>query len=260
MRDLFGTLPPEDPIAAARRGARPALRRRFYRTAAAISVPPQEGPAAYAVQLDGKPVRTPAQRLLAAPSLALATAIAAEWDAQQDVINPANMPLNRLANTIIDGVADARGPVAAEIRKYLASDLLFYRTQSPQPLRDREARHWDPILAWAAGAFGAQFAVGEGIVHVTQPEAALSGAGAAMPDDPWRVGAMHAITTLTGSTLIALAVARGHLSPEAAWQAAHVDEDWNEEQWGSDEIALQRRAFRLSEFHAAVLVLKMMPL
>jgi chaperone required for assembly of F1-ATPase len=167
------------------------------------------------------------------------------------------MPLTRLANTIIDGVADEQAPVAAEIRKYLASDLLFYRADSPKPLREREAQSWDPILAWAAAALGARFTVGGGIIHLAQPEAALVAAAAAVPDDPWRLGAMHVITTLTSSALIALAVAGGHLSTEAAWQAAHVDEDWNIAQWGCDEIALQRRAFRAAEFHAAVLVLKM---
>jgi chaperone required for assembly of F1-ATPase len=259
MRDLFETFPVDDPVAAARRGARPALPRRFYRTAAAAVLQRQDGQAAYAVKLDGKPARTPAQRPLAAPLLALAEAIAAEWEAQHEVIDPAKMPLTRLANTIIDGVADSPGPVAAEVRKYLASDLLVYRAEGPEPLREREARHWDPILAWAAAALGARFAVGKGIVRVTQPEAAVSAAGAAVPDDPWRLGAIHVITTLTGSALIALAVSRGRLSADAAWEAAHVDEDWNIEQWGRDQMALQRRAFRFAEFQAAVLVLERMP-
>ncbi len=127
------------------------------------------------------------------------------------MIDPANMPLTRLANAIIDGVADAPGPVAAEIEKYLASDLLFYRAGGPQELRERQAQHWDPILAWARDALGADFKIGEGIVHVAQPEAALQAAGAAIPDDPWRLGALHVVTTLTGSALIALAMLRGAL-------------------------------------------------
>ena len=166
------------------------------------------------------------------------------------------MPLTRLANTIIDGVAAAQEQVAAEIRKYLASDLLFYRAESPAPLRARQAQHWDPVLAWARQALGADFKLGAGVVHVDQPAAALDAAGAALPRDPWPLGALHAATTLTGSTLIALALMRGVLSPEAAWQAAHVDEDWNMEQWGSDEIALKRRGFRFAEFNAAALVLR----
>lgn len=257
MRDLFETSSLDDPVTAARRGARSALRRRFYRVAKAAAQ--SAGEPSHAVELDGKPARTPARRLLAAPRLALAEAIAAEWEAQGEVIDPAKMPLTRLANTIIDGVADSPEPVAGEIRKYLASDLLFYRAADPQPLREREAEHWDPILAWAEKDLGARFMVGEGILHMPQPEAALATAGAAVPADPWRLGALHTITTLTGSALLALAVARGRLSADAAWQAAHVDEDWNIEQWGRDELAQQRRAFRLAEFEAAARMLKLLP-
>jgi len=236
---------------AARRGARPVLRRRFYENATV-----SETPTGRAVQLDGKPVHTPARRLLAAPTPALAQALAAEWNAQTDVIDPAKMPLTRLANAIIDGVAETPKAVADEIKKYLASDLLFYRAGGPQGLVEWQARHWDPILQWAAEALGAKFYLGEGVVHVAQPEAALAAACGAVPNDPWRLGAAHVITTLTGSALIALAMARGQLSAEAAWQAAHVDEDWNMEQWGRDEMAMQRRDFRHAEFQAAATVLE----
>jgi chaperone required for assembly of F1-ATPase len=250
MRELFES-PAADPMQAARRGARPVLRRRFYENATVAATP--DG---LAVQLDGKPVHTPARRMLAAPTQELAQALAAEWNAQTEVVDPAKMPLTRLANSIIDGVAEAPRPVADEIKKYLASDLLFYRAGTPQGLVERQARHWDPILQWAADALGAKFYLSEGVVHVAQPESALEAARAAVPDDPWRLGAAHVITTLTGSALIALAMARGELSPEAAWQAAHVDEDWNMEQWGRDEMAMQRRDFRFAEFQAAAAVLK----
>ncbi len=240
----------ENPIEAARRGARPALRRRFYGQAATAAVA-----GGHAVRLDDKPVLTPARRVLAAPTLPLARAIAAEWEAQRDVIDPAKMPLTRLANAIIDGVTERPLPVAAEIAKYLASDLLFYRAASPPGLAERERRHWDPILAWAARALGARFECTEGVTPIAQPQGALQAARAAIPDDPWRLGAAHAATTLTGSALIALALARGFFSAEAAWQAAHVDEDWNMEQWGRDALALQRRTFRFAELQAAAMVL-----
>jgi chaperone required for assembly of F1-ATPase len=254
MRELFENTPPDDPIEATRRSARTALRRRFYDKATTVAL--ADG---HAVRLDGKPVRTPARRVLAAPTLALAEAIAAEWQAQQDVIDPAKMPLTRLANAIIDGVADAPQPVADEIAKYLASDLVFYRADSPLGLVERQAGHWDPILDWARQGLGAEFKLGEGVVYVAQPEAALAAARAAIPDDPWRLGAVHAITTLTGSALIALAMARGALSADTAWQAAHVDEDWNIAQWGRDEMAMARRDFRSAEFQAAATVLACCP-
>ena len=250
MRDLFEIDPAVDPMTAARRGARPALRRRFYEHASISSAADR-----HAVCLDGKPIHTPARRPLVAPTLALAEAIAAEWQAQPELIDPAAMPLTRLANSIIDGVADAPEPVAAEIEKYLGSDLLFYRAGAPKALCERQARHWDPVLAWARDTLGADFRLGEGVIHVTQPATALEAAAAAIPIDPWRLGAMHVVTTLTGSALVALALLRGALTADAAWQAAHVDEDWNIEQWGDDEMALERRAFRLAEFQAAAKVL-----
>ena len=251
MRELFDNLPPDDPTEATRRSARTTLPRRFYETATIA-----DEPGGYAVRLDDKPVRTPARRVLAAPTLALAEAIAAEWQAQKDVIDPAKMPLTRLANAIIDGVADAPGPVADEVAKYLASDLLFYRAASPPGLVERQARHWDPIVEWARDVLGARLLLAEGVVHVTQPEAALAAAGAAIPRDPWRLGALHSVTTLTGSALLALALAQGRISADEAWAAAHVDEDWNMEQWGRDELALERRAYRQAELQAAATVLQ----
>ena len=251
MRELFDIRPPDDPIEVARRGARPALRRRFYESATVAATPH-----GHAVQLDGKPVNTPARRVLAAPTKALAQAIAAEWNAQTNVVDPATMPLTRLANAIIDGVADAPQPVADEIGKYLASDLLFYRAASPRGLVELQARHWDPVLMWARDALGARFEVGEGVVHIAQPNEALKAAGAAIPKDPWQLGALHVATTLTGSALIAIAMLHGGLTADVAWQAANVDEDWNMAQWGRDEMAMARRAFRFAEFSAAAMVLK----
>jgi len=256
MRDLLEDMPTanpqENPIAAARRGARPVLRRRFHDTASTIAA--AEG---FAIELDRKGVRTPAGRVLAAPTQKLGQAIADEWDAQRDLIDPAKMPLTRLANSIIDGVADSPAAVAAEIAKYLGTDLLCYRAGSPQGLVESQERHWGPILAWARDALSARFLLAEGVVPIAQPDTALAAARAAIPTDPWRLGAVYTVTTLTGSALIALALQRGALTADAAWQAAHVDEDWNIAQWGEDDLALERRAFRFTEFQAAVTVLSL---
>ncbi len=253
MRDIFEELfanQPLDPMEAARRGMRPNLRRRFYASAAS-----KFDASGYAIVLDGKVVRTPARHLLAAPNVALADAIAAEWEDQQEVIDPARMPLTRLANTIIDGVAAAAPAVAAEIEQYLATDLLFYRADGPERLVERQRARWDPILAWARAAFGARFELVEGVIHIVQPAESLRAVAAAIPRDPWRLGAVHAVTTLTGSALIALALAHGGIDVDAAWTAAHVDEDWNMELWGRDEIALERRAFQFADMRAAATVL-----
>ena len=257
MREIFTEIfenHPLDPTEAARRGVRPRLRKRFFKHARADDA----GEGRVAILLDGKPVLTPSRRALAAPSRPLAQAIASEWDAQTDLIDPARMPLTRLANSIIDGVGDRPDPVAAEIERYLASDLVCYRAAAPSGLVERQARHWDPILAWARETLGAPLRAAPGVVHIAQDEDALARARGAIPREPWRLGALNAATTLAGSALIALALARGRLSVEEAWQAAHVDEDWNMEQWGRDEVALERRAFRFAEFAAAATVLRLL--
>jgi chaperone required for assembly of F1-ATPase len=255
MREPFENMPRQNPVEAARRGAVPEKRRRFYGTVSSAASPAGGG---FEVLLEGKPARTPAGRILAAPSAPLAQAIAAEWQAQGEVINPASMPLTRLAHSIIDGVSDRADAVSVEVKKYLASDLICYRATSPQKLVERQAQHWDPIGAWAEAALGARFLVTDGVVHIAQPDAGLVAAGAAVPRDAWRLGAVHAATTLTGSALIALALAEGRLSADDAWTAAHIDEDWNIAQWGEDQEAAERRAFRFAEFAAAATVLRLL--
>jgi len=253
MRDIFETFvadPPLDPTESARRNMR-TLRRRFYTAAGVV-----EGPSGFEIALDGRPIRTPARHLLAFPDRGLADAAAAEWDAQQEFIEPACMPLTRLANTIIDGVAAAPDAVAAEVAKYFGSDLLFYRAAGPERLVARQQQLWDPVLKWAQTALGAHFVTGTGVMPLLQPEQALAAARAAIPHEPWRLGAVHAVTTLTGSALLALALAHGAVGCEAAWAAAHVDEDWNMETWGRDDMALERRAYRFAEMRAATTALE----
>ena len=251
MREPFEGKGIDDPVEAARRSVRPTLRKRFYND---VSVAP--APDGHAILLDGKPARTPANRPLMAPTPVLAQALADEWRAQDGVVDPAKMPLTRFANSIIDGVNDHLDAVTAEVEKYLRSDLLYYRAGEPRGLVERQTKHWDPVLAWARDMLGARFVFGEGVIHVAQPQAALEAASVAIPNDPWRLGAVRTVMTLTGSALLALALSRSAVAPDDVWIAAHVDEDWNMEQWGRDELAMQRRAFRFAELQAAALVLK----
>src|SRR5208337_534808 len=111
----------------------------------------------------------------------------------------------RLANAVIDAVADQPKAVAAEIANYLGSDLLCYRADMPEGLVERQARAWDPILARARQALGARFVLAQGVVHVAQPEQAIAAMRATIPSEPWRLGAVSAITTLTRSAVLALA-------------------------------------------------------
>ncbi len=260
MREIFTEIfenQPLDPTELARGAMRPRLRKRFYRQATA-----GEGGD---VLLDGKPVFTPARRPLTAPSRALAEALAAEWNAQKDEIDPTGMAVTRLANAAIDAVAANDAAVAAEIEKYLGSDLLLYRAEAPAGLIERQAQHWDPVLAWAREKYGARFVLAQGVVHVAQPREAVAAMSARIPADPgdirniWQLAAISSITALTGSALLALALAEGALDVETAWAAAHVDEDWQMAQWGRDEIALARRDYRFAEMQAAATVLRLVP-
>jgi chaperone required for assembly of F1-ATPase len=258
MRELFEEISatqPLDPTEAARRSMRPRLRQRFYQHAGV-----EQGEDEFRIVLDRRVVRTPARRTLAAPSMELAEAIAAEWEAQREVVDPATMPLTRLADTVIDGVADQPAAVAAEVEKYLGSDLVLYRAEGPAGLVARQAAAWDPVLAFACDTLHARFIATAGMVFVPQPEEALAAAATAIPCGPgrqvWRLGALHSATTLTGSALIALALAAGALPLDAAWAAAHVDEDWNMDFWGRDALAMERRAFRFTEMQAATRVLQ----
>ena len=253
MRELFEESlgsPSLDPEEAARKSARAGQRKRFYASASV-----SETPDGFAILLDGKPVRTPSRNLLAAPSREIAATMAAEWQAQRDVIDPMTMPVTRLANSVIDGVTGRVEAVVEDIAKYFETDLLFYRAGHPEALVAREAAQWDPVLFWAAETLGAHFILTQGIVHVRQPDPAIAAARAALPSDPWTVGALHVVTTLTGSALLALALMRGRLDADEVWAAAHVNEDWNSEHWGTDEEAAARQAARLSDFRAAAAVL-----
>jgi chaperone required for assembly of F1-ATPase len=249
MRELFDEVAGQsgiDPEEAVRRTTRGPRRKRFYDHVGVV-----EGPGGFAVTLDGKPVRTPSGRPLAAPTPEIADIIAAEWEAQQEFIDPLSMPMTRFANSVVDAVVDRVEAVTDDVAKYLGSDLLFYRAGHPEALVAREAAHWDPIVFWAADSLGAHFILAEGIVHVRQPEPAIAAARAALPGDPWLIAAVHVVTTLTGSALLALALLRGALDADQVWAAAHVDEDWNIEQWGVDEEVAARRRARLVDFAAA---------
>ncbi|GAC1497397.1 MAG: ATPase [Bradyrhizobium sp.] len=254
MRELFEeavAMSPLDPEEAVRRTTRAPRRKRFYARAGVV-----EAPDGFSVVLDDKPIRTPSGRAVVAPSLRIAEGIAAEWEAQREFIDPMTMPLTRLANSVVNAVVDQVDAVADDIAKYFGSDLLFYRAGHPEALVAREAEHWDPVLFWAADTLGAHFILAEGIVHVRQPDAAIAAARAALPKEAWSIAALHVVTTLTGSALLALALLRGLLDPDQVWKAAHVDEDWNSEKWGVDEEVAARRAARLVDFRAAAGVLK----
>jgi chaperone required for assembly of F1-ATPase len=204
---------------------------------------------------------TPKRRALKAPNGEIAQRIAEEWNAQRDVIDPSRMPMTRLANAIIDGVADAPDAVRGEIENYLGTDLICYRADTPQGLVAKQAQLWDPLIDFARETFGARFVLAQGVVHQPQPRDCVAAAAKAIPSDRspeaiWRLGALAAITSITGSALIALALGASHIDAEQAWTAAHVDEDWQMDKWGRDAEAMARRDASRAEFDAAAFVLR----
>jgi chaperone required for assembly of F1-ATPase len=242
---------PANPLEAARRKARAPLPRRFYKSAAAV---PADG--GFAVALDGRVAKTPAGKPLGVSSLHVATALAAEWEAQREVIDHGAMPLTRIVNAAIDRVAAEMAAVRSDIVAYAGNDLICYRASEPDGLVEVQNRIWNPLVVWARESLNMRLVLAEGVVHVAQAPAALEALGDALRRyDAVALAALHTATTLAGSAIIALALARGRLAIEEAWTAAHVDEDWQMTQWGTDETAMTRRAARLREFEAAALIL-----
>ena len=232
----------------------PALVRRGYQDVTVAASPDQ----AFRVLLDGKPVRTPAKKVLDLPTRTCAEAVAAEWAAQREHIDPATMPLTRLVNSAVDGVRGREGEVRDEIGKYVASDLLCYRASGPLPLMRRQTDLWDPVLAWGRDVLGVPLIVTTGVMPVAQPESARTALARTLAEhDPFTLAALYVMTTLMGSALLALAHAYGQLGLEEAWVAAHVDEDWQISQWGEDAEASARRKRRWVEVASASTLLRL---
>jgi chaperone required for assembly of F1-ATPase len=244
---------PRDPMRAAQANMRQPVVKRFYRT---VEVNEGDG-ARYALALDGRGARTPGGKALAAGSRPLMLNVAEEWRRQVETIDPADMPLTRLLNAAIDGVSRTIAETRADILRYAGSDLTCYRADEPEALAKRQAEAFDPALEWAAQAIGARFEVTAGVMHVAQPPEALAAFRSALEayDDPAALAALSAMTTLTGSAILALATACGFLAPEEAWSAAHVDEDFQIEKWGVDQEAARRREAQWVEFRAAASVI-----
>ena len=232
---------------------KPSLPKRFYKDVAVT-----DDGAGAALLLDGKTVRTPSKAPLVLPTRALAEAVADEWRAQGVRIDPTTMPLTKLANSAIDGVAGREQAVIDDIVKHAASDLVCYRAPGPPGLVAAQTKHWDPVLAFAKDTLAAPLKRGQVVVHVAQPQASLDRIGQALAGrDAFSLAALHVMTALTGSALLALAVASGQMSPQQAWDAAHVEEDWQISQWGEDGEAAERRANRQRDFAAASRVLSL---
>ena len=219
--------------------------KRFYKEAAATG--------GGEVVLDARPVKTPAKNPLALPTPALAEAVAAEWNAQGEKIDPRTMPLTGLANAAIDRVAPDKEAFALSLAAYGESDLLCYRADGPASLVARQEAHWDPLLGWARRRYDVDFEVTTGIMHKAQPECTLVQLRhAVVSRSAWEIAALSPLVTISGSLVIALALLEETIGVDTAWAAATVDEAWQAEQWGEDAEAAARLEARRAEFEGAV--------
>ncbi len=241
-----------DPIRTAQAAMKTQLPKRFYREATVGA-----GEGGYLLLLDGRPARTKARNPLALETEAAAQHLAAEWAAQGETINPATMPITRIAHAAIDHVCQARQAVVDDILAYAGTDLVCYRAGDPDRLVALQVQHWNPVLAHAETRYGARFILSEGIRHVAQAPQAIEALrpGIERHQAAAGIAALHVLTTISGSALIALAVADGVLTADAGFDAGEVDADFEVAVWGMDEEAAQRRALRLADFCAAARLL-----
>lgn len=222
--------------------------KRFWKT---VTVEPTD--AGLGIALDGRPVRTPGRVPLALPTPALAQAVAGEWSAVEDRLDPRAMPLTGLANAAIDRIAPDPAAFAAGLAAYGESDLLCYRAEDPEPLVARQQAAWDPVLAWARQRYDVTFAITAGVMHVIQPPATIARlVEATTARDAFALAGLSPIVTITGSLVLALALAERAFDAETVWDAAHVDEDWQVERWGEDPLATEARLIRSRDYDAAV--------
>lgn len=207
----------------------------------------------FAVHLDGKPLKTPAKAVLILPTAALANEIADEWEGQGETIDPAAMPLTKLANTAIDGVVTHRADIAAAILNFGRNDLLCYRAEAPAELAERQAAAWNPQLLWLAARYGAKLDVTAGINAIVQPEAAMESLSRALNAySDFALTALHVLTGITGSLVLGLGLAEGRIDGETAFALSRIDEDYQAEKWGADDEAVRRAAALRRELDKAL--------
>ena len=213
----------------------------------------------WGIQLDGRPVRTPARAPLLVPTRALAEAIGGEWRSAGETIDARAMPLTGLANAAIDRVAPARTAFAEGLARYAEADLACYRAEGPRALVSRQEEEWDKLLGWARRRYDVDFVTTSGLMHVAQPSATVERLGHAVAAlDAFRLAGLAPLVTVGGSLVAALAVLEKAIAPEQAWDAVSIDEQWQLEQWGADAEAEQALASRRRDFLAGASFLELL--
>ncbi|AQX30853.1 ATP12 family chaperone protein [Bartonella schoenbuchensis] len=252
LDDFNMPLDDDNPVYKVQKLSCQPLPKRFYKE---VSIAHEEG--GFSILLDGTPVKTPARRCLLMSTEALAALVAQEFTVQEESIDPGKMPITRLVNTVVDGIADNMQIIFEDLLRFVACDMIFYRAQTPKELVEQQCEQWDFLLDWVEEKLGARFNIAAGVMHIEQPWEAIQAVSNYLRkiESPYILAALHAMTTLTGSALIAFAVAEKKINLDNAWDIAHLDENWTKKQWGVDKEAMMRRAYKKSEFNAAAAII-----
>ncbi|KAJ1451283.1 hypothetical protein M885DRAFT_530188 [Pelagophyceae sp. CCMP2097] len=239
----------------ARRGfAKVLKRRRFYKGAGIV--PADDGASGFEITLDGRKLRSPARRALALPNETIALAIAAEWDAQEDYIEPASMPLMGLASTAVDQVVDERGFVVKNVLAYLRTDTVTYFADSEDEveLLERQERHFLPLLEWLNTEYKIELPQRRGLelYHKKQNPAAASAVAEDIVEamSHWRLSALQCATTECKSLTLGLALLAHRIDAREADYASRLEENMQIERWGlvegQHDYDITRSKLRLS--------------
>jgi chaperone required for assembly of F1-ATPase len=218
--------------------------KRFWKAAAVVP-----GDTGFTVELDGRGIKTPAKTPLILPTQAMAQAVALEWDAQEEQINPETMPVTKTANAALDKVTIQHAEVADLLAAYGDSDLLCYRADTPAELVARQADIWDPMLDWGRDALGVRLEARVGIIHQPQDaagQAILSARVHAL--DAFELAAFHDLVSLSGSLILGFAAAMDARPAQELWNISRLDEIYQAEQWGKDDEAEALAALKSDSF------------
>jgi chaperone required for assembly of F1-ATPase len=227
--------------------AQPAQMKRFWKD---VATKPLEG--GWRVTLDGRPIRTQGGQPQIVPTAVLAEAMAGEWRAQGEEVDPQAFPLRDLADYAIDHVRADRAGTIARLISYAETDTLCYRADPDEPLYRRQRELWEPLVTAFEARHGVRLERVHGVIHRPQPAETIERLRVALEQqDDFALSALSTLAPLAASLTIALTALEPGANIPALFAAANCEQDWQAELWGWDTLAEQARARRLAGFEAA---------
>ena len=209
----------------------------------------QRSEVGFLVTLDDQPIITPAKNTLLLPSSSLANRVANEWKEQNNEIIPAEMPFTRLSNSAIDKVSSQFKEVADILSEFGETDLFYYRASSPAELVEKQKIAWDPFLDWVNTSMNVRINVSSGVMFIDQDDDEMVKLKAPIYNmTPFQLAGFHEIVTISGSLIGAYAFVEKAFTADQVWSASRIDEEWQIEQWGSDEEATATSGKKYHDF------------